>query len=94
MTIPEKYYQVRITHRGGYWERVLEYMQEGYNDKTAWLLVEDELYNNGYPARYTSGPSFRNAKHELQEILNEWKTQRKEVIFALNQSKCAKLAPI
>jgi len=76
MTVKLSYRVVRITHRGGYWERVCEILQEGATNYEAWDKIETELLEYGFPARHTNFSAFKTAKGSLRHILSEWKAQK------------------
>ena len=75
-TVKIPYSVARITHLGGYWERVTEILQTGATNYEAWNKIETELLEYGFPPRYTSFGSFRTVKCDLKYLLKAWKPKK------------------
>lgn len=67
---------VNATHRGGYYELYLSYVQEGYTSQAAYERVEDALERYGLPCRYSSYETFRRCLYRMRPILKAWERKK------------------
>jgi len=67
---------VNATHRGGYWELYLSYVQQGYASVAAYEMVEADLARHGLPGRFRSYESFRRSMWRIRRDLDDWKREK------------------
>lgn len=63
---------VNATHRGGYFELYLAYIQKGMRPIEAYNAVEDDLESYGLPGRYSSYQSFRHNLWRMKPEIKSW----------------------
>lgn len=67
---------VHATHRGGYYELYLTYVQDGYTSQAAYERIEAQLERYGLPCRYSSYETFRRCLYRMRPALKDWQRRK------------------